>query len=794
MIIHTMDRPSSKQSDEFNLAEELVECLAALPRLQAEARATETKKKAAWRAKNPEKDRSTARVRYAKNAEKDRADTRAWRAANPDKVRAQKRRETDANYFRPFVATDSECQNYAGEDIVYQEVGGPVRYARHDTHLWGAAADDGREPEWLTNGPGKQPLSVYKIVDWLLSLPKKFGQAIFVSFAFGYDATQIFKSLPRKTVWEILKRETYPDETGAKKTIGSSPVLWDEFAFSYIKGKYLEIWKLRDRDKPHGDSGKLDTISHIKIFDTFSFFQEGLSKVVFSMVATDRASEEEAEYLSAMKKSREDVEGWAAHDIEDVKRYTTLELRLLARMMADMRKSFDEMDGMRLRGWHGPGAAASALLEHRKIKENHFPSDIAAEEIPPWQDAAHHTFHGGHIEPIKQGFFQGGLLHCYDIVSSYPSGTVDLPSMRDGKWTKRGYLDFHCLAKLRGIIEGASQLSMYKVKYLFPEYEKYHIDISRAIIIPFYPLPYRQKRGGIIYPARGYGWYNRDDVLAAILWLERFVPDYPRRRKKENKDSGFIIEEAWVFERAPANEQERPFAGIGALYNERKKIKQEIEKTKKYDIREKAIKLTINSVYGQLARSVGTIGRVPFAANPYYAAAITAHIRRRLMEAALLNPHAVVFFATDGIVATEELPGLSRVRRDGDDIDLGDWEYYEADSGLFVMSGVYTYGKVKTDKNGVPTIEPVSKLRGADPKKYTREMAASAWLIRETLSVWRLPADQAGESANILSAYKKYITAGNALASPRRWKLAGRWSPPPGLFSSGLMWAFRARD
>jgi hypothetical protein len=179
VIIRNMDRPSSKQGDEFNLAEELAECLAALPRLQAEARATETKKKAAWRAKNPEKDRSTARVRYAKNPEKDRAETRSWRAANPDKVRAQKRRETDANYFRPFVAIDSEGQNYPDDDIVYQEVGGPVRYARHDTYLWGAAADDGREPEWLTNGPDKQPLSVYKILDWLLSLPEKFGQTIF---------------------------------------------------------------------------------------------------------------------------------------------------------------------------------------------------------------------------------------------------------------------------------------------------------------------------------------------------------------------------------------------------------------------------------------------------------------------------------------------------------------------------------------------------------------------------------------------------------------------------------------
>ena len=66
--------------------------------------------------------------------------------------------------------------------------------------------------------------------------------------------------------------------------------------------------------------------------------------------------------------------------------------------------------------------------------------------------------------------------------------------------------------------------------------------------IPFYPLPYREKRGGILFPASGYGWYMRDDVLAAELGkLERFVPDHPRPRRKHHQMTEFLIEEARIF-------------------------------------------------------------------------------------------------------------------------------------------------------------------------------------------------------------------------------------------------------
>jgi DNA polymerase elongation subunit (family B) len=234
---------------------------------------------------------------------------------------------------------------------------------------------------------------------------------------------------------------------------------------------------------------------------------------------------------------------------------------------------------------------------------------------------------------------------------------------------------------------------------------------------------------------------------------------------------------------APERAKERPFDFIVDLFEERRRIKDEIERSGEYDIREKAIKLALNSIYGKLAQSVGPEGRAPAVANPYYAAATTPSCQRRLLEAALLDPDAVVFFATDGIVSTRELHGLSRVRKKGEIVNLGDWEYSEADSGLFIQPGVYTYGKVEYDKNGVRTIKPVTKLRGADPKKYDATVESNRWLIENVLAAWRTPFDPRGSTEQfprIVRPYKKYITVGNALASAERWKLAGRWTAKPG--------------
>jgi hypothetical protein len=133
--------------------------------------------------------------------EKERECAREWRRNNPDKVQAQKAKSRAANYFRPFVAIDSEGQDYPKDDISYEG----VRYPRHDTYLWGAAADDGREPVWLTaaetHGMDKRPLSVVKILDWLLELPSQYGKAVFayvflqVRYCSTFKAIGLFYSL-----------------------------------------------------------------------------------------------------------------------------------------------------------------------------------------------------------------------------------------------------------------------------------------------------------------------------------------------------------------------------------------------------------------------------------------------------------------------------------------------------------------------------------------------------------------------------------------------------------------------
>jgi hypothetical protein len=122
------------------------------------------------------------------------------------------------------------------------------------------------------------------------------------------------------------------------------------------------------------------------------------------------------------------------------------------------------------------------------------------------------------------------------------------------------------------------------------------------------------------------------------------------------------------------------------------------------------------------------------------------------------------------------------MRKKGDVVDLGDWEYCEADGGLFVLPGVYTYGKITYDETGVRTIKPITKIRGGDAKKYAATVKANQWLIENVLAAWRKPFDpeRPEQFPRIVAGYQKYITVGNALASPGRWKLAGRWTPRPG--------------
>ncbi len=606
-------------------------------------------------------------------------------------------------------------------------------------------------------------------------------------FGSGYDWTQLLSQMPQPTAYEIVKHQRMFD----KKDIGNAPVFWKSYALNYVKGKWMNIWKLRDEEHPYkrdcyGEflldwNGKKmpDYIKHIQIYETFSYYQTGFPSVVKNMVRQGMVTRAEQDLIVRMKAARSN---FADYDIEDIKPYPALECRLLALQTNEYRKGFADL-GVRPDSWHGPGAVANKILENFNIKKEHYGSDITAKKLAPQQVFAHHAYFGGHIEMIKQGYLGSTSLHTYDIASAYPDGTTQLPSLSPwmGRWVhkKVGDLQFDTLADLRAMVEETSMVSMFKVKFKVPEFVKKfrpapHLDAEEAIMqmldrsefVPFFPLPYRTKGGYILFPSSGYGCYTRDDVLAAIAWMERYTPKYPRSSKSPSGETTlFQFEEAWVWEPYAADiiggKVDRPFAFLRDMYLKRRAIKVAIENGAPYDSREKSYKLVFNSIYGKTAQRVGEEGKPPPSVNPYYASAITASCRRRVMEFALRDPSAIIFFATDGIISTRPLhtsenADALRVRFTTATTDLGDWEYKEAAGGIFVQSGVYVHWTLDEKGNKVAT----SKLRGASTERYKTDEEGKIWLVENTLAAWRQPFDP-GALPNITADYKVFKTVGS---------------------------------
>jgi len=174
--------------------------------------------------------------------------------------------------------------------------------------------------------------------------------------------------------------------------------------------------------------------------------------------------------------------------------------------------------------------------------------------------------------------------------------------------------------------------------------------------------------------------------VAAFKWFDEFERQGRLCNRLIHPEGPEIkVTEAMFF--VPATD-EKPFAFVQELFDLRASIIAE----DKYDVRAVILKLALNSIYGKLAQSVGRKGRPPTFASPWMAAAITAGIRRKLIEAALTAPDSIVCFATDGIVSTTPLDVFVAPSK-----TLGQWEYEEAKcGGVFVQSGVYALMKKRS--------------------------------------------------------------------------------------------------
>jgi hypothetical protein len=233
--------------------------------------------------------------------------------------------------------------------------------------------------------------------------------------------------------------------------------------------------------------------------------------------------------------------------------------------------------------------------------------------------------------------------------------------------------------------------------------------------------------------------------------------------RRYGKGPEIEIVRAWIFH--PASDF-KPLGFVRDMFGYRTQI----VKLNKKDSRGQVIKLLINAIYGKMAQRKGHKGKPSKYASLWYAAAITAGRQRKLMEAALTKPYAIVAFATDGIYSTEPLDVDLPVEK-----TLGEWEMQKGDKGSFIQSGVYTVHLL--DKNGKPDIK--AKSRGFRPDNTTKKESEAYKEVLDRTLRETIPAQWADGNETYSFDYKQYMTVGLSVQHRKFASLIGRWKLAP---------------
>lgn len=568
-----------------------------------------------------------------------------------------------------------------------------ARFAFHRTFLWGARASapgPNTEPIWLKiDAPNahrpsapKKKLGSIEILTWLTGLRQIYGpNAIYVAFAFGYDAAQALCDLDFYTVKTLIKN--------AREGINKY-VVWEGFALRYLKGRYLSIARMKDGPEwielppterfPKGRR-RQNIDKPMTIYDVWGFFQSSFLAVINGLASGISTSD-----LETIRQGKQQRLDFTKIPIGEICRYTACELSALNSVMTQLRKSMDSI-GLRVNRWTGAGSIASAALKLHDSISHYSRVEGILRQIPKEQAIAMHTYFGGRIELLQRGTCKGPI-YAYDIASAYPFAQVDLPAMAGGHWEE-------IRRPLPWEYEQWNPLSMLEVKWLLDQ------------DFPFGPFPYRTPQGAIYYPPKGWGFYCLEEVLAAMRARERGMP------------LALEVSRGWRFH--SETNAGKPFAWLGEYYARRQALVQAHKQGSAYDMTEKVLKLAMNSCYGKTAQKVGGRGgRPPPTTNPWYASIITARTRAQLLDAAMTKPGSIIMMATDGIYATEPLPLLLTSSK-----ELGGWEHHILDGGMFVQSGVYFLGD-----------DTVTRTRGTNAKNIMggrglRALISDAWMKRE---------------------------------------------------------------
>lgn len=304
--------------------------------------------------------------------------------------------------------------------------------------------------------------------------------------------------------------------------------------------------------------------------------------------------------------------------------YCLEECRLTSLLMDELEHALNEVD-LSISNWIGAGAIASALMQRNQVRDHHQYDAV----WPGVEPAILSAYFGGRVELFRQGEFP--RVWDYDISSAYPSIAIGLPSLKDASWQWVPHYD------------PSLEWCIWDCAWNLPD----------SFLCPF---PVRVK-GSIYYPRNGRGWYHSSEVAIA------------------QKLCGGDIKVMGGWQLQPRCD-ELPFSFIPRTYDHRRELKREKHAG------EKVLKLGLNSIYGKLAQGAGFQGKPPLFQSFFWAGAITAGTRAKVLEVAMQSLDDLIMIATDGIFFKRD-PAVPL--KDG----LGGLELTTMDDMFVAQAGVY---------------------------------------------------------------------------------------------------------
>lgn len=452
----------------------------------------------------------------------------------------------------------------------------------------------------------------------IVDTAKQNPSAIHVWFAGTYDVTMILASIP-----EVKRTELIKDGT----------ILWKQYVIEFMPKKWFQVY---DRDKG----------VRVKIFDIFTFFACSAMKAWEDYLGTDPR-------LAEVKRGKDARDTFSYADLPAIRRYMHLELELYVELVTQLRRLLSELD-VHPTGWYGPGAVSGAVMKKFGVK-NAMDKELPREIV----EASQHAYFGGRFEQFKTGLYVGDV-YSYDVRSAYPHALRMVPNLAKGFWVYHdGPEDSQARVPLAGKVHeqyaGVSGFSLWHLRY------RSRVDTATRIVQP-HPLPYRDKRFTVHYPPNVEGWYWGPEARQAL------------------RTNGDEIDVLGIWEFCEEDKNDRPFAFLADLYDQRAQWKREGNRV------QHAAKLILNSIYGKLAQRVGW-NEEKFTSPTWHqlewAGFATAMCRAMIAEAIAQKPDSVVAVETDGIYTTEALEFPEDKGR------LGDWESEQYDGIMYVQSGVY---------------------------------------------------------------------------------------------------------